>query len=558
VIKKRGNAVKMDKEIKSSEGTTNSSNHASRFAHRVSRFAFQLNPIIIKEMRGQMRGSRAFWTLTGYLVGLGLLAYGLYRVTLANVNQRFGAGAPPQSAFIGQTLFSGLAFLEMLFVCFVTPALTAGAISGEVERRTYDTLLVTPLRSANVLWGKMVASLIYVQLLILAAIPLSSVVFLFGGVALRDVIQVIGLLALTAVTYGVLGLFFSALTRRTSQATVWSYLVVLMVMFGSVLTWAITGTIVGRTPPRELLYPSPISALASAIITPEMLRYVYQAGPAMNLLLLLGGGAEVLGMTSTPVVAATRPLWQYTAALYVAATVVLYLLTTQLVKPIRRWRIGWAGLAGVLSIVALLAGGLWFMFGTIHGSTGWRGQPQPTPPPPPGVVVERVVVEEIVPEVNVPPTPTPVPPPTPSVSPLPTPTPVPFDVGEHEATLRDYLEQNVFPEDETTFCDLDILESQDEIVDVRVFLWAYCRAFTLTDGELVPGLGISAPANVGMYWTPEKGWQVGGHWLGDLCDVFPPEVQERLLESPYDEAAGEERVLERARRILLGSESSND
>jgi ABC-2 type transport system permease protein len=535
---------------------TGNSNHASRFIHHVSRFTFQLNPIIIKEMRGQMRGSRAFWTLTGYLVGLGLLAYGLYRVTLASVNQRFGPGAPPQSAFIGQTLFSGLALLEMLFVCFVTPALTAGAISGEVERRTYDTLLVTPLRSANVLWGKIVASLIYVQLLILAAIPLSSVVFLFGGVALRDVIQVIGLLALTAVTYGVLGLFFSALTRRTSQATVWSYLVVLIIMFGSILTWTITRAIVGRTPPRELLYLSPISALVSAIVTPEMLGYIYQVGPAMNLLLLLGGGAEVLGITSAPGTAVTRPLWQYTVALYMAATAILYLLTTQLVKPVRRWRIGWAGLAGLLSIVALLAGGLWFVFGTVHGSTGWRGFPQPTPPFPSGVIVERVVVEQVVRDIEVPPPP--VPTPTPWVSPPPTPTPVPFDASEHGATLQDYLEQSVFPEGETTFCDLDILECQNEIVDVRVLAWAYCRAFTLADGELVPGLGISAPVNVGMYWAPDQGWQVGGHWLGNLRDVFPPEVQERLLESPYDEAAGEERVLERARRILLGSESGSD
>jgi hypothetical protein len=135
---------------------------------------------------------------------------------------------------------------------------------------------------------------------------------------------------------------------------------------------------------------------------------------------------------------------------------------------------------------------------------------------------------------------------------------VPFDASEHEATLQYHLEQDIFTEDETTFCDLDILESRDEIVDVRVFLWAYCQAFTLADGELVPGLGISAPVNVGMYWTPEQGWQVGGYWLGSLRDVFPPEVQERLLESPYDEAAGEERVLERARQTLLGSESGSD
>ena len=37
----------------------------------------KINPIIVKEIRGQMRGPRAFWVLTAYLLGLALFTYGL-------------------------------------------------------------------------------------------------------------------------------------------------------------------------------------------------------------------------------------------------------------------------------------------------------------------------------------------------------------------------------------------------------------------------------------------------------------------------------------------------
>ncbi len=387
----------------------------SRLTSRLSRF--QLNPIIIKEMRGYVRGSRAFWVLTGYLAGLGLLAYGLYRITMATVGERFGAGAPPQSAFIGQSLFAGLAFLEMLFICFITPALTAGAISGEIERRTYDMLLATPLRAVNILWGKMVASLIYVLLLILAAIPLSSVIFLFGGVALRDMIQVIGLLGIVALTYGSLGMFFSALTRRTGRAMVLSYLVILSLVFGTIFASTLFSAINQQTPPRGILYVNPISALVSAIVTPASSGMMYGTTPTIELLLRLGGGPEVLGFYSPHVPA--RPLWQYMTAIYLAATGLLYLLTGQLIKPVRRWRLNRRAALGLLLILALLGGGLWLVFGTDRWSTGW--QPASVPPPMP-VEVERVVVEmPVAPAPPPPPLPTPTPPTPPQPSPTPTP-----------------------------------------------------------------------------------------------------------------------------------------
>jgi ABC-2 type transport system permease protein len=519
---------------------TQTTNHKPRATSRVPRFT--LNPIIIKEMRGHMRGSRAFWILTGYLVGLGLLAYGLYRITLNVLNGRWGPEALPQSAFVGQVLFIGLALLEMLFVCFITPALTSGIVSGEVERRTYDMLLTTPLHSTSILWGKVVASLIYIQLLILAAIPLSSVVFLFGGVVLRDMIQVIGLMALTAITYGTLGAFFSALTQRTGRATVLSYVVILVLIFGSVFAWAVVGTIGGQVPPREILYPNPISALASAIVTTETVQNMYSLGSLTELIFLLGGRPDMLGIDS----AISRPLWQYTVTIYLAATVVLYLLTTRLIKPVRRWQIGWRGTAVTLFVMIALGGGLWLVFGTDKGSTGWQNQLEPTMVPVMSVPVMPVVVGSVVE----------VPPPLADVpTPTPAPTPEPFDSDQHQATVQAYLEQNVFPAGEQVFCDMMILRvSSEPGAYAEILTWTYCRAFRVSDGDLVSGVGLNAPMNVSMYWSPDGGWQFSGYWSGSVRDVLPPDVQAMVLEAPYDEALGEQQVRERARQALLGDQ----
>lgn len=529
----------------------------------------RVNPIIIKEVRAQMRGPRAFLILTGYLVVLGLLAYGLYRVTLITASQRYGPTTPLQTAYVGQALFIGLAFLELLFVCFITPALTAGTISGEYERGTYDMLLATPLRPAAILWGKLLPAMTYVLLLILAAIPLFSIVFIFGGVVIRDLIQTVGLLGLTGLAYGSLGIFFSALTRRTGRATVLTYLVVITLIFGSFFIWLVTGAIYNQTPPLPVLYINPLSALASGIMTPEISSDYYSYGGFSSftgLLSLLSGGPTILGTATGQVVA--RPLWQYTTALYIALTALLQLLTVQLVKPVRRWRIGWRGLIAMLLVLALIAAGLYVAFGTRLGSTGWQALVTPTPAdmilPAPTMVPGAVMPDMTATPWDLAglPTPTPIPPPssaftptpdlgstTPFPTPTPTPTPVPFTAFDTATALpwiADYLAMNLLPSETPAFCDVEVLSSEPQKTDAQLYLWAYCRAYSVQEGALVPGLGYSAPVGVIAGWSPDRGWQVRGHWTGSVRDLLSPELQIQVQQQPYDEATGEARLRERA------------
>ncbi|HJW91837.1 MAG TPA: ABC transporter permease [Anaerolineales bacterium] len=305
-----------------------------------------INPIIVKELRARMREARAFITLTGVLVMLGGVSYILYRMAVTAGSY----SSMPLSPLIGQSLFVALALLELLMVCAIAPAVTSGAISGEQEKLTYEMLLTTPLHPASILWGKLVSALSYVILLIFAAIPMSSLIFIFGGVALRDMAKALVILVTVTISFGILGLFMSALVRRTSRATVLSLLVVVALMFGTIFAYAAVGVIGQKEPPRWILVPNPISALFSALLP----SIPYEGSPLGFIGLMgisLGGNLRNLTGATISMTGIPRPLYHYSLPLYGGISMILYLVSTRLVLPARRWRLGWRD---VLTLAGLL------------------------------------------------------------------------------------------------------------------------------------------------------------------------------------------------------------
>lgn len=186
---------------------------------------------MLKELRGQMRGWRAFAVLTVYLLLLSCVAVVLY-LAVSTTYSAAGVGGTLIGVRAGRTLFSGIVLLELLLVCFIAPAFTVGAISGERERQTYDLLVITMLRPRSIVAGKLGAALAYIILLIIAALPLQSLAFILGGVSPAELfIALIGLLV-TGLVSASLGLFFSSMVRSTVLSTVLTYGVVLFVTLG--------------------------------------------------------------------------------------------------------------------------------------------------------------------------------------------------------------------------------------------------------------------------------------------------------------------------------------
>lgn len=224
------------------------------------------NPIITKEVRSRMRTWRAPVLVTLYLALLGGLGYLTFMSTVQGHNA--GAGPNPQA---GINIFGVMVNFELLLIAFMTPALTAGAIAGERERQTLDLLLCTRVRPIGIILGKLLSSMLFVLLLLLLSVPLFSAVFLFGGIELDQVLVVLLIGLVTAVTLASLGLLCSTIARRATGATVASYALAFVLLFGTLLTAQLTYDskprrgVVALPPAPTYIFASPVTAISATV-----------------------------------------------------------------------------------------------------------------------------------------------------------------------------------------------------------------------------------------------------------------------------------------------------
>jgi ABC-type transport system involved in multi-copper enzyme maturation permease subunit len=358
----------------------------------VRSFGSGITAVVTKELRGRMRGRRAFAVLTIYLVLLSVFTWGIYefqrqvnawRFAPGMVGPEFAGSVVPISATVGHAIFSGLLVLETLLILVLAPALTSGAISLEREKQTLELLITTPLSRLGLVVGKLLSALTYVVLLILASIPLSAVVFTFGAVGPEDIARAYVLLFAVAFGTGAIALFWSALLKRTQAATVVTYLTVLAFTLGATVIYIFWFAMAqqarpglfdeqaagGRNPPEAVMWMNPFIADLDLICgtsvsgydpTCEMVKLVTGRS------LLTGGGvvaqdvavagpcpadarcrdAGVIGGDVKPIADDLQPIdpfetqrdsyWPRSAIAFVAVGVLLTLLASRLVGPSRR------------------------------------------------------------------------------------------------------------------------------------------------------------------------------------------------------------------------------
>jgi ABC-2 type transport system permease protein len=176
------------------------------------------NPVLIRELRGRIRGWRALILLSIYLTITGVITFLVYTASSSSFSG--GTNNLEAGPNIGKAIFITVMAASLVQVCVITPALTAGAISGERERQSYDLLITTLLSPLQIILGKLTSALAFAMLLIFAALPLAGLAFLFGGVSGTEMlIGVVGLVA-TAICYASVGIFFSTIMRSTLAANI--------------------------------------------------------------------------------------------------------------------------------------------------------------------------------------------------------------------------------------------------------------------------------------------------------------------------------------------------
>ena len=196
------------------------------------------NPVLLKELRVRLRGSRAFTILAGYLICLSLVLFIQYLSWWSQAH--YDASGYSNSGKIGSYFFSWLSNVQTFLVVFITPAFTSGTITLEREQQTIELLQLTRLSRFNIVLGKLLSSVSFIALLLFASLPLYSICFLLGGVSPSDIIINFSYLLLLSVFIGCIGLAWSSLVRTSSSAILFTYgcliflSIFLIVFYGSV------------------------------------------------------------------------------------------------------------------------------------------------------------------------------------------------------------------------------------------------------------------------------------------------------------------------------------
>jgi ABC-2 type transport system permease protein len=240
-------------------------------------FLAGVGTIMVKELRSRMRGRRAFIVLTIYLGLLALITYGAYLIVAPPVRENLGGfvNQANTSAIVGQTIFTLLSIFQLILICFIAPGFTAGQISLEREKQTLDLLVSTPMRPGAIVLGKLLAALAFVMLMIVAAVPITAIVLMYGGAAVEDIVRQQVVLLATAVVLGAIGLFYSCLLKRTQAATVLSYITMLALTLGTIMLFGFWTLLINQSSgfgigppkraPEQLLYVNPGIAMLDVV-----------------------------------------------------------------------------------------------------------------------------------------------------------------------------------------------------------------------------------------------------------------------------------------------------
>jgi ABC-2 type transport system permease protein len=223
---------------------------------------FRENPVFGKELRSHLlsrrigRGARA-----ATMIVSALLVALMYWACLRALARGFLAG---------RDLFLMIAYGQMTVLVFLSPSLTANAITQEREQQTWNALLISRLGADEIVVGKLLARLAPAVLLMLVFLPLWLWATMSADLPLAALLRSGGLLFATSVFYATVGLACSWAFRRTSVATAMAFGIVAFLVIGTFLfhqLWG-AGTAGGRwIGPEQFppMYLNPYLAMAGAL-----------------------------------------------------------------------------------------------------------------------------------------------------------------------------------------------------------------------------------------------------------------------------------------------------
>jgi ABC-type transport system involved in multi-copper enzyme maturation permease subunit len=300
--------------------------------------------IVSKELTSRLQGRLSYVILTLMVVSFTGLVLGSFWAIVASVptivpvigSSAAGGGSISLSGLVGAYrgvfLFFAMAFCLMAAVGVVAPAVAASAVSGEREEATFDLLLSTGLGPLSIVWGKLAASVVFVLLIALTAVPGFAMAWMFGGVGPVDLVLTTVLLLASVCVFSAIGVFCSALGRTSAVAALYAYGIIFLLGMGTLGLYIIGAANQMEAMVRPMLALNPWITLFA--VPEQISSQVAQILPFTYRPLIDGTAQqELLGLHGL-----RYPRWALTLVLYTLLTGLFLAASSIAVDPCHRLR----------------------------------------------------------------------------------------------------------------------------------------------------------------------------------------------------------------------------
>ncbi|MDE7207301.1 MAG: ABC transporter permease [Lachnospiraceae bacterium] len=179
-----------------------------------------LNPIVKKDLQVTARSMKFSWGLFAYEAVL-VLAFLLAMAIIQAQSDNIYSDNNIYSYLI--YLFPVLAVVQACIVALIVPIITASSISGERERQTFDIMLTTCMSPFAIVVGKVISAVIRILFFVVAGMPIMALSFVAGGLSWSSLFYFVLTIILLSVLSGSIGIFCSALCRKSITAVILSF-----------------------------------------------------------------------------------------------------------------------------------------------------------------------------------------------------------------------------------------------------------------------------------------------------------------------------------------------
>lgn len=208
-------------------------------------------PIFSREIWITPRQVKHFLTRAGYVAALFVLMYTAGQATFGWQQTR-NVG---ELARFGGLLFQIFSLVQLSLVLFFAPLFAAGRVAQEKDRQTLILLLMTDLRDRELVFGKLLSSLLPVVVLLLASAPVFTLVSMLGGITPGQIAGSLAICAATALAAGSWGTLVAFWREKTFQTLAISALGIVLFLGVVEAVVALTAALPGMSRSAALFDP---------------------------------------------------------------------------------------------------------------------------------------------------------------------------------------------------------------------------------------------------------------------------------------------------------------